>query len=193
MTIDASLIDPDERLLWSGKPGPVRYALGEGIGPFVVGAFVLLFAWGWISIGTMTGIHANSSTAIFFWPVAILFLALGAAMLASALWHLYKAFRTTYFLTNKRAIVAVSGIRPHRLSVPLGSINAIDARPYCDDHGSIIFKEEIVKHVGEGGQVVGESIYHEGFIAIPDLAGVERILRRAIDMLSRDHLIKSSS
>jgi len=164
MTIDASLIDPDERLLWSGKPGPVRYALGESIGAFVVGAFFLLFTWGWTSIAMMTGIHTNSLGAIFFWPMAILFLALGAAMLGSPFWYLYQAFCTTYLLTNKRAIVAVSGIRSHRLSVPLSSIGAIDARPYSDDHGSIIFKEVVVKHFGEGGQVMGESIYHEGFI-----------------------------
>jgi hypothetical protein len=186
MTIEASsLIDSDERLLWSGKPGPVRYALGEGFGPFVFGALLLALS----SVPMSIAAHASGSAMLYVCLVAMPFLALGAAMSASPLWHLYKAFRTTYLLTNRRAIVVVSGVRPHRLIVPLDSINAIDARPYRDDHGSIIFKEEISKDPETGG----ETIQHEGFIAIPDLAGVERILRRAIDALSRDQLIKSPS
>jgi hypothetical protein len=171
MTIDLSFVAPDEKLIWSAKPSPLRYALGETILTFVLGAFFFLISLIWIHVATLIG--------SYFWLLGIPFVAIGAALLASPFYAFYRARCTTYLLTNKRAIVAVSGIAPRQFSVSLSSIDTIDARAYSDDHGAIILKEVITKDAESGG----ETIEHEGFIAIPDVAGVARIIKQAIDRL----------
>jgi hypothetical protein len=179
MTIDPRLLDPGEKLLWSGKPNPLRYALGKSITAAIFGAFFLSISLLWIYIAAMAGSKSSNPSNAYFWLLGIPFLAVGAAMIFSPVWEFYCAIRTTYLVTNKRAIIATSGIIPHRLSVPLSRIGTIDARPYADDHGAIIFKEVIVRH-SEGG----ETIHQDGFIAIPELSCVEKILRRAVEQAS---------
>jgi hypothetical protein len=174
MRIDPSLIDPGEKLLWSGRPDPVRFALGKSIGTFFFGIPFFAFSLFWIYLALT--LAPQDSWGRYFWLFGIPFLLAGAAMLLSPAWMFYCAHHTTYLLTNKRAIIAAGGAKPHRLSVPLAGITAIDACPFSDDHGSIVFKEIIVKS-SEGG----ETVQQEGFIAIPELARVERILRSAID------------
>jgi hypothetical protein len=181
MTIDLSLLTSDEKLIWSGKPGPLRYALGEAFLTFVLGAFFFLMSLIWVYVAMLVG--------GYLWLLGFPLVAVGAALLATPLYAFYRARCTTYLLTNKRAIVAVSGIAPHQFSVPLSAIDTIDARPYSDDHGAIILKEVVTKDPETGG----ETIEHEGFIAIPDLAGVVRILRQAIDKLPDDRTSQIAS
>jgi hypothetical protein len=101
-------------------------------------------------------------------------------MLLAPIWAFHRALHTTYLVTSKRAIATTSGIMPHLSSVPLASISVVDARPFADDHGSIVFKETVTKgHEGE------EIIHQEGFIAIPKLAHVAHLLRTAVDRLPK--------
>jgi hypothetical protein len=181
MTTDRSLIGPDEMPLWSGKPNPIRYALGESFGAFLVGAFFFATALIWFDV--------TASAGNYLWLGVIPLLAISVAPLASPFWHFYRARCTTYLLTDKRVIIAVAGIRPRRLNVLLSEIGAIDARRYSDDAGAIIFKEVITRDPETGGEI----IEHEGFIAIPDLTGVVRILRQAIDRLSEDRAPRKAS
>ena len=181
MTIDPSLIAPDEKLLWSGKPNPLRYALGESIGPFFIGLFFFVAALIWFDV--------TASAGHYLWLGGILLLAISAAPLASPFWQFYRARCTSYLLTDERAVIAVSGMRPYRFSVLLSEIGAIDARVYSDDAGAIIFKEVITKDPETGG----ETIEHEGFIAISDLAGAVRVLRQAIDRPPGDRASRIAS
>jgi hypothetical protein len=174
MTIDLSSLCQGEKLIWSGKPSPLRYALGETILTSVLGTFFLLMSLIWVHVASLVG--------GYLWLLGIPLVAIGAALLATPLYAFYRARCTTYLLTNKRAIIAISGIAPRQFSVPLSDIDTIDARPYSDDHGAIILKEVITKDAESGGEI----IEHEGFIAIPDLAGVVRIIKQAIDQLPED-------
>lgn len=174
MTTDLSFIASDEKLIWSGKPAPLRYALGETVLTSVLGGFFFLMSLTWVSVAMSIG--------SYFWLLGIPLLAIGAALLASPLYAFYQARCTTYLLTNKQAIVAVTGMAPRQFSVPLSSLDTIDARPYADDHGAIILKEVITKDAESGAEI----IEHEGFIAIPDVAGVARMIRQAIDQLPKD-------
>jgi hypothetical protein len=177
MRTDRSPLDPDETLIWSGRPNAMRYTLAESLLLFVLGFFLAFFSWGWISLTAMTDERAGDHWVRHAWLTGIPFVAMSAALLLSPAWILYRSLHTTYLVTNKRAIVDTRGLRPHRLSVPLANIGAVDARPFADDHGSIVLKEVISKGVETGAEIV----HQQGFIAVSDLARVERILVEAID------------
>jgi hypothetical protein len=189
MTIDPGLLDPDERLLWSGRPSTLRYALGESIYAFVFGALLLPLSLWLIYLGSIVGDRVASSqpALTYLWLAGLPFLAVSVALLLSPSRSFYRALHTVYPITDRRAIVATGGTRPRRLSVSLSNIETIDSRPYSDDHGAIIFKEIVVMHL-EGG----ETVHNEGFIAVPELARVEQILRNAIARSAEERLSRSA-
>ncbi|MEM8578578.1 MAG: aspartate carbamoyltransferase catalytic subunit, partial [Pseudomonadota bacterium] len=90
------LLDPDERILWQGRPDPaIKLEWGHPLG-----AFLALFVTGF-SVFWMNG---AAQAGGFFWMFGLLFFAIGLYMLAGV--HFWKAFvrrRTHYTLTNKRA------------------------------------------------------------------------------------------
>jgi hypothetical protein len=167
MMIDPSLIDPGERLIWSGKPDAPRYAFRKAWYSFAFGLFFFAFSIFWIVGAT------NQGGWEFSW-FGIPFVIIGACLVLSPLWQIFRATRTTYALTNRRAITDVSGPFPQRTSVPLKQIPFVDVRSSTTGPGHVLFQESVAYQNGGATR-------RDGFIAIADAAKVGQLLRNAID------------
>jgi hypothetical protein len=174
MMIDPSLTDPGERLLWSGRPNPAVYAMRKAAYIFPFGLFFFGFALFWIH-GASQASGKAADQGMPFWLFGIPFVIAGACMVLSPAWYLFRASRTTYALTDRRAITDVSGPFPSRTSVPLHQVPFVDVRAAAQGPRHVLFQEAIVSRSNTG------MAQRDGFIAIADAAQVGQLLRGAID------------
>src|SRR4051812_49784707 len=114
MTIDPGMLDAGEQVVWSGRPNTLRYAFRNSLVTLPFGIVFLTFSLFWV-YGARSGAGGNTA----FWLLGIPFVAVGAGMVLSPLWHLFRSARTTYVLTNRRALSVVAGPFGRRFSVPL--------------------------------------------------------------------------
>jgi hypothetical protein len=168
--IDPRILDPGETLVWTGRPVALSYALRKGASTFFPGIFFFGFSVFWVWGAS----HANNNAGPF-WLFGIPFVLIGALMLLSPFWHFWRGLNATYVLTNKRALISISGPFAQRLSFPLHQIPFVDVRPTKDDAGSIYFNET-TKKSGDGYRTT-----REGFVAVQELTRVEQLLRQAIN------------
>jgi hypothetical protein len=171
MTIeqDASqLLDPGERLIWSGKPGPLRYALNRGIFSFLFGLVFFGFAIFW----TINAADQSSALFVFF---GIPLLVFGLGFVLSPIWQFIRGGRSIYALTDRRAVIDISKVFPRRVSVPLSQIRLIEVRRSATGFGDVLFRE-IASSVS-----YGNSISRDGFIAIAEVDHVDQLLRSVIE------------
>jgi hypothetical protein len=172
---DAFLTDPGEQLIWQGKPYPARYALRKAAYSFPVGIFFFGFSLFWIYGAYMAGNKATNQLGFAFWMFGIPFVIVGACMVLSPAWYLLRAMTTTYALTDRRAIIDISGLFPRRTSVPLNQVPFVEVRSSNEGPGHILF-QEAAQHYRMGGGIA----QRDGFIAIADAAKVGQMLRTAI-------------
>jgi hypothetical protein len=174
MMSDPSLLDRGEKLLWSGKPDPQRYALAKSRLPFLIGICCL-----GIAVYLASGAIQPPPSPIW---VEIAFLTIGLALVFSPLWYSYEAERTTYALTDRRAVVDYAGFMPQRTSFPLSRITLIEMRPRGSDSGHVYFH-----HTQDPDQQFEliKTTHREGFIAVPEVHRVEQLLRNAVDTSKR--------
>jgi hypothetical protein len=167
--------DPGERLLWSGNPAPVRYALRKASLRFLFGIFFFGFSLFWID-GAYTATSKGSDPFGFpFWMFGIPFVVVGASMVLSPLWQYFRATRTSYALTDRRVIMDIAGPFPRRTSVPLNQVPFVDVRAPRNGLGHVLFQEGVASYSNRG------MTQRDGFIAIGDAAQVGQMLRSAID------------
>jgi len=166
-------LDPGERLIWSGQPEPRAYAWKKGWLSFLFGIPFFAFAVFWT---TMASSFGGEGVAGFFWLWGIPFLLVGLAMLLSPFWYYARAGRTSYVLTNRRAVIATSGPFPVRTSVPLEHVSFIEVESRADKSGNLLFRE--VMRMAGYGHNMGPT--KDGFIAIRDVENVERLFRDAL-------------
>jgi hypothetical protein len=160
------LLDPGERMVWSGRPTALSYATTKGRGSFLSGIFVCGFAAFWINSAYRQG----GLFALFGVPIAVM----GLGSVLSPLWYFVRARRTTYVLSDKRAIIDIAGLFPKRLSVPLSQVQFVELKTSNGGAGDVLFRE--VTSSWERGY----STTRDGFIAVPDTAEVDRLLRAAV-------------
>ena len=174
MMSEPDLLDRGEKLLWSGKPDPQRYAAAKSPLPFLIGIFCL-----GIAVASAAGAFPSHSFSTW---LEIAFLAIGLAHLFSPLWYSYEAERTTYALTDRRALVDYAGFMPQRFSVPLGQITLIAMRPRRSGSGHLYFH-----HTQDSDQQFEliKTTQREGFVAVPEVHRVELLLRNAVDTYKR--------
>jgi len=173
--IDPSLIDPGEQLIWQGKPYPIRYALRKAAYTVPFGIFFFGFSLFWIYSAYMAGNKATNQLGFAFWMFAIPFVIVGACMVLSPAWYLFRATTTTYALTDRRAIIDISGLFPRRTSVPLNQVPFVDVRSSNEGPGHVLFQE--AAPYDRGG---GDLAQRDGFVAIADAAKVGQMLRGAV-------------
>ena len=171
MMSDFASGDPGERALWSGNPDPLRYCLRKSSWQALMGIPFTAFALFWIS-GAYTASHNAPSPLPFpFWMFGIPFVLVGLGMLLSPLWHFFRAMRTTYILTNQRAIIDCAGPFARRVSVPLDQIPFIETVASFGEFGHVLFQEATLSRYNRG------FAQRDGFIAVAVPAQVERLLR----------------
>jgi len=170
MTIDSKALDADETLVWSGRPNALSYALKKSWSTFLFGIF--FFSMPAFAIYAAVSSPAASTSDLFAVLFVGFFAIIGFGMLLSPLWHFFHGLRTTYVLTNRRALIT----RPtRRLSVLLKQIGVIDMRPAENGSGDLYFAKTVVED-SEGKQE-----WREGFVAIPNVAQVEQLLRKTVE------------
>lgn len=92
------VLDPNETVIWSGKPDKKAFML-----PAFYGIFIALFFLGITSIFLMTGTPFLMSPAVVTIPLAI------ALIIVPPLWEYRKMPYSAYMITNQRLIIK-SGI-----------------------------------------------------------------------------------
>lgn len=170
----SSLLDRGERLIWAGRPVPLKFALRKG------GIFRSLFglAFSAISISFVMGAQ-KSGGSTSTWLYGIPFVLIGAYIVLSPVWYFLEGRGTRYALTDRRAIIDTRGFSKRRLSVPLTHMRFVEVVQGETGPGDVIFKEETVR----GGELVVTN--RDGFIAIANALEVERKFRGAIDACKR--------
>jgi len=139
--IDPSLIDSDEQLIWWGNPAPARYALRKAAYTLPFGIFFFAFSLFWIYGAYRAGTNANNQLGFQFWMFGIPFVAVGACMVLAPAWYFFRATATTYALTDRRAIIDISGPFARRTSIPLNQMPFVEVRGSTEGPGHVLFQE----------------------------------------------------
>jgi hypothetical protein len=155
MSIDPALLEPGERVLWSGQPNPLRYMQAKSGIKIMLGFGVLILAEFWAS-----GPREPK------WVAALLYL-VAFTLLLSPLWMAFRAYRTTYALTDRRALTVAALPLARPVSVPLSGVRSVDWRSRPGGLGDVLFGEGPMSAVAR----------RRGFIAIRDAETVERLVR----------------
>jgi|tagenome__1003787_1003787.scaffolds.fasta_scaffold20921008_4 hypothetical protein len=174
MTSDAkldSLLEPGERLIWSGRPNADDYAIAKSTASFPFGLLTLVIALIWITTSNQSGVQQ-----LF----GFLILTVGLGLVLSPLWSFFRGSRVTYLLTDRRAVIATSGFYPRCTSVALSEMNVVKIELSVKGFGDVIFRESFVP-VPDGGN----ALVRDGFIATAEATRVALLLRSEIDKLSR--------
>jgi hypothetical protein len=99
---------------------------------------------------------------------------LGICGLSATLWLWFRASQTTYFLTSRRVVIDTAEPLPRRTSLPLEHIRFIEISGVLGPRDLIFNETRRITLDGWGPR-------GEGFIAIPDAAGVEKLIGVAIE------------
>jgi hypothetical protein len=175
MTIEPTLLDAGETLVWTGRPNARAYPFKKSLMTFPFGIVFFAFSLFWVRGAAAQGGMISEQLGIPFWSFGIPFVIVGAGMVLSPLWHLFQGTRTTYGLTNRRTLTVVAPPFARRLSLPLNEIRFVDVRPSSDGSGDIYFKETVTSNSD------GYSVKRDGFVAVAKVAQVDQLLCKAID------------
>jgi hypothetical protein len=162
--VRAELTD-GEKLAWVGRPRPGRMVLAS-LPVFAFGIFFSGFALFWIWAAS----RKDGLFALFGLP----FLAAGLAMLGSPLWAGYKASRTVYAVTDRRAVIGEPGLWDgfRVRSYDPGQLRSMVKNQRGGGSGDLVF-EEITSYSRRGpGHVT-----RRGFLAIDRVSEVEALIR----------------
>jgi hypothetical protein len=165
--VDAEL-DKGERIAWIGRPIAWRYAL-RYIFVLLVGIPFTAFALFWM--GAARGFP--SAGVPVFALFGIPFVVIGLGMLLSPFWMLYRAGRTAYAITDRRALVVEHGLLGGVTvrSFEPGSLTILSRTQHADGSGNLVFQREY-RREGRRGRFVDI-----GFLAVPDVREVEGRIR----------------
>jgi hypothetical protein len=178
MMIEASLLEPGEVCLWSGKPNAIWFAVRRGWKPLLMAIIFLAASVGFFlqtsrlpeSAGPqMPEIRIIARTFHELAAIA------GVCGLVAFLWLWFRASRTIYTLTNRRVVIDTVGPAPRRSSTPLEHVRFIEVRSGLFGPSDLIFDET------RRMSFDGWGLRSEGFIAIPDAARVEKLVTAAIE------------
>jgi hypothetical protein len=174
---DRLMLDPGERLIWSGQPQPAPYALKKGGLTGLFGIPFFAFAVFWTSMAS-SFTSGEKGPPRYFWLWGVPFLGVGLGLVLSPLWHFVRAGRTTYTLTSRRAVIDTTGPLARRTSVPLDQIPFVELQP--GGAGHVLFREVAT---ASRHSFSTASTTKDGFIAIAEAERVERLLRETIAKL----------
>jgi hypothetical protein len=159
-------LDSGEQLLWYGQPIPKR-TMRTAMPIVLFGIVWTSFALFWMAgaAGFRIPDFSRLSESLFA-LFGIPFVLIGLGLLASPYFVYKKAKRTVYAITNRRALIVIGGKSKFIQSYSGKEIGTISRSERADGTGDIFFGEE----VGE------KRTKPVGFLAIPDVRRVERIL-----------------
>lgn len=172
-----------EKLYWVGMPSRRIVLLRSLWGP-IVGVFVLI-----VALVVALSMAAQPGGGVLAMLVPGFFgVVFGAGMFCVPFYNLWKAARTCYALTSRRAIVWQAGWFGH---VEMENYNPArlanmwrrDMWFFGKGGGDLVFRSTTtitVSHSRRGGTSVSESTTYYGFLAIENAKEVERLVREVL-------------
>ena len=162
-------IESDERIEWMGMPRPVFFT------PITTGAFLFGVPWTAFAIfwtagaawGTMNGDEAPGLFSLF--PLfGLPFILIGCGMLSAPMIAYWKALRTVYVITDRRAITFDGGWSMTVRSYPPDKLQDIYRKEKSDGSGDVIIARRAWRD--SDGDRQSEEL---GFLRVEDAREVE--------------------
>jgi hypothetical protein len=168
-------LEQDERVLWTGGPAPGRMAM-QCIPIVLFGVPWTAFALFWMAMAGFGVSQSHESGPFFLFPLfGLPFVLIGIGMLTSPLWASRSAGRTTYAVTDRRAIIVTGGRWRTVKSYWPRDIREIERRQRPDGSGDLLFAWE--PYSGSRSSRPARP----GFYGIPNVQVVEGLLTDALE------------
>lgn len=166
-----------EKLLWVGQPARGRFIV-ESLPAFLFAIPWTAFAVFWI-IGAAGFSMPDFRDGFDFFPLfGLPFVLVGLGMLSMPLWAMRRARRTVYAVTDRRAIVFDGGWWTTVASFTPEQLAPTHRRHTRGDRGDVIFGPQSPA----AASVSSSPACVRGFLGVPDVAQVERLLRRVVEI-----------
>lgn len=159
-------MEPGERLLWDGRPDPVRMMI-PAVPMFLFGLF-------WTAGTGSFYFRGPTTTDWVFALFPIPFILVGLGMLASPLGAYLKGRRTYYAITDRQVLILTEGRTRKVQSFRERDITNIVRTERADGSGNLTFSQRQTRD--SEGHTSTEDV---ALIGIPDVREVERVLRGA--------------
>ena len=151
-----TLLEPDERLMWHGRPNVERLVGRKLGGIFVAGAGLgLLLLWAWMSVAS------GSVTGGF---VALLFVGLAAILAHGTFRDVMDARTTRYAVTDRRALIVAGRAMDIRRVFTPEEVGPLETRNEVHGVGDLMFSHTV--KIGHFGRQRTDS---DGFIGIAEI------------------------
>lgn len=171
-------LEPGERLEWAGRPPLGRY-LGGALIAALFGLPFFGFSVFW-ELGVV-GLSLQDSGGGISWVMAIFglpFLAIGASLLFGPLLKLAQCRRMRYALTDRRALLVLTGRKPEARAYAGHQFTAIQTKARPDGSGDVFFAADtgVDRFLIESGAGKGGPFAKVGFFGVGEVAEVEKRL-----------------
>lgn len=164
-------LEPGERLVWMEQPVP-RFFTAASTPMFV-------FAFPWTAFAVFWTVSAaeykvpDFSRSLDYVPFfGLPFIAIGIAFLFSPLWAYFKALKTVYAITDRRAITFEGGLAMTVTSYAPDRLRSLERKDRANGTGDIVFERRIIPRT-KGGSYEKEL----GFQGVREPRKVEQLLR----------------
>jgi hypothetical protein len=137
-----------------------------------------LFSIVWTG-GAATTVSKNGKASPFFVLWGLMFVGIGLSMLLSPLHAAWKAGRTYYVVTEKRAVIFERSWRLNIRSFEASAFAGFERNSRGGSAGDLIFQRNIERR----GR--GTSVTEVGFIGLRDFAPAETALRTMLERIRR--------
>jgi hypothetical protein len=164
-------LESGEKLVWSGKPDPVReMSAGFALWLFAIPwtAFALFWMWGASGISRPS---SQSTENFIFSLFGLPFVLIGFAMLSAPIWIYSKSKRTVYAITDKRVLIIEKGKSRTVYSYGSQNLGSIKRTERADGSGNLTFAQ---KPYESDGRTYAVDI---SFVGIPQVRSVETLLK----------------
>lgn len=166
-----------EAVAWVGQPIPGQLARNQWR-TVLFGIPWTAFAIFWTFLAAQGGTKSGQSPWFWLFPLwGVPFILVGLNMLTSPYWARRRAWRTTYVLTNQRAVVITAGWsgRTSVRSFEPDTLKDLRRTERADGTGDLIFAAEVSPDSrGRKNQACF------GFLAIKDVKNVEEQIRQLV-------------
>lgn len=160
-----------EKLLWKGAPEPGLKFRPKDIFLTAFGLVFFSFAVFW-----MYASRYELEAPIYFTLFGTPFVLVGAYLVIGRyFWEAYKRGRTSYTLTDKRAIIRVNAFGQSQKTVTLNDLPEVELEERGDGSGTIVFGRDITTGHGDNRS----TSYAPRFEFIKDVTRVYQMVEKA--------------
>jgi hypothetical protein len=170
-----SELRPGERIVWASAALP-RWLMAASIAPAIFAIPWTAFAVFWTVMAYRGTRDVDGPFAYLFPLWGVPFILIGLGMFTSPYWVARRLRRTTYAITNERAIVVSPGWFGSKKVRSFGpeSLASVERFERADGSGDLVF-EQYTRRRGSSSHTV-----RNGFISVPRVREVEDLLRKTL-------------